>query len=66
MCRKKTGFGRKIFLSIPSLEWKFFFISSRLEGDESINTYTDELLRQFVKQSKERGEVEPLNEELNS
>ena len=45
-----TGFSMKDCLSAPGLGWKYFN-SMRDENDEPIDTYNDENMRWFVRQS---------------
>ena len=60
-----TGFGMKKSLTLPSLA-KIYFNSLRDEHNEPIDTYKDELMRHFVRQSIKGGRCSALNQYYKS
>ena len=56
-----TGFGMKNSLTLPSLAIKYFN-SLGDENDEPIYTYSDEFMRDFVRQSIKGGRCSALNQ----
>ena len=56
-----TGFGMKNSLTLPSLANKYFN-SLRDENDESIYTYTDPFMRNFVRKAIKGGRCNALNQ----
>ena len=56
-----TGFGMKNSLTLPSLAHKNF-ISLGDENGESIYTYTDTFMRNFVRQSIKGGRCNAFNQ----
>ena len=56
-----TNFGMKNSLTLPSLANKNFN-SLRDENDESICTYTDQFMRNFVRQSMKGGRCNAFNQ----
>ena len=60
-----TGFGMKNSLTLPSLA-KIFFNSLRDENDEPIYTYTDSILRKFVRKAIKGGRCNAFNQHYKS
>ena len=60
-----NGFGMKNCLTLPSLANKFFN-SLRDENDEPIYTYTDPLMRSFVRKSFKGGRCNAFNQHYKS
>ena len=60
-----TRFEMKNSLTLPSSATKFFN-SSRDENDEPIDTYNDEYMKWFVRQSIEGGRCSAVNQYYNS
>ena len=62
---KFTSFGMKKSLALPSLAVKIFN-SVRDENDEPIYTYTDPLMRNFVRQNMRGGTFSAVNQYCKS
>ena len=60
-----TGFGMKNSLTLPSLANKYFN-SLRDENDETIYTYTDPFIRNFVRKSIKGGRCNAFNQHYKS
>ena len=60
-----TKFGMKNFLTLPSLENKYF-VSLRNKNDEPIYTYTDQFSRSFVRKSLKVGRCNAFNQHYTS
>ena len=57
-----TGFGMKNSLTLPSLANNYFH-SSDDENDEPIDTYNEEFMRNFVRQSIKGGRCADSNQQ---
>ena len=60
-----TGFSMKECLSFPGVGWKYFN-SLRTEEDEPINTYNDQYMRWFIRQSMKGGRVSAFSQYYKS